>query len=149
MKVTQHGYPTHNKQRILEQTLLAVRERKQRQTNNRYIAAAVCCVALVATMTLLVFRGHDAKQAAAMGLNTTRPHAPSTVPQDPSTAISIRNHTNVYELTLSHQEIARIIYDPQLKFTEGYGVYTWKGTTKTIHMNMPKTMLAITDSSID
>jgi len=129
------------KQRILETTLLAVQDKKLRRRKNKL--TAVCSVIFLCVIAVVY---HQQTLPPEDTTASIPDNTPSTAPPESNIVVSIASNQGVKTLDISPDELARIVFNPNFKFTNTGSDFIWKSQTTLIQMHLPSTAMAITDS---
>jgi len=135
------------KQRTLETTLVAVRDVKFQRRKNRITAVSAAVVAVIIA-TVIMF-----KPVSPSPINNHGSLGPTTnginAPLDSAVAnieVSMAMDGGVKTVAISPRDLAKIVFDPNFKFIEKDDSYTWESKSMLIHMDLPTTSMAITDT---
>ncbi|BDS08677.1 hypothetical protein NT6N_37170 [Oceaniferula spumae] len=128
---------------ILENTLGAVRKRKAQRKRNR-ATLAMTSVLLAVVVLALAWQKTDPPEDAS-SRNVAADSSDLVTPSD-QVQIDIAVDGSIESKSISLEELAKIVYNPSLKFSRTHDTFTWKGDYKVIHMRLPQTSMAITDT---
>jgi hypothetical protein len=147
MKNLLHQNTTPVKQRTLETTLVAVRDVKLQRRKNRITAACVACSAVVIA-AVIMFKPTSPSSINNHGslVDLTNPTAFPIATTGTNIEVSMAMDGGVKTVAMSSSDLAKIVFDPNFKFIEKDDYYTWKSKSMLIHMNLPTTSMAITDT---
>lgn len=145
MHETSQPKTTSVKKRVLETTLVAVRDRKIQRNKNRISIISSAAVILLVVAVVSLKNIPSPQDATATSANP--PHPATTSPTLPSIIeVSMAMSGDVRTVDLSADDLARLVFNPSFKFIEAEDSYTWKSKSMLIYMDLPTTSLAITDS---
>lgn len=146
MKNSPNQTPEPAKQRILEQTLLAVKDRKrQRKTTH---TAALCIIIVFVVIAASPFFQSPTTSSAQDKL--TENIIPPNVSPDSNPPlhydVSMVENGGIKTMVLSLSDISEILfYQPKLRFSATDHAYTWENRDMMIYVNRPDPTLDITD----
>jgi len=135
------------REQILDKTLGAVREKKAQRKKNQATLMGASALAAIGVILLgwqKTSQPNDRSSQKAVVDLKKNPQPMQISPNE--VRIDISEGGSIQTKNISLEELAKIVYNPSLKFSRTNDTFTWKGDYKVIHMSLPQTSMAITDT---
>ena len=140
----------YSKERTLETMLESVKNKKthQQRIKDRFVGG---CIALLFVGVFYVIKGVSSLSSPDLQVPGSTTHNTTVSPTKDGSQLSqinLAKHGEVKTMTISCKDLAQIIYDPNFTFSVENGALMWRSESSIVYMPMPKTLLAITDTSL-